>query len=250
MKLRKRVKVRLSPFYRRYPPDAPVAHIKNRATISKAYGFAYFRVPKAANSSVLMSLCEAMGYVDTGSKPEIDEIKRRGFYKPYELSMADVRALESEYFLFAFVRNPFSRVVSAYLDKVASGHEPRIREKVESYLERARGSEISFPEFLDFLSANNNIKSDAHWMPQETLLTLPIDKFSYIGNIETFGDDMATIMKRIFGGGNTELCAPHGTSASKKVHDFVGEAEKKKIVSLYARDFELLGYPKDQLPAS
>src|SRR5690625_4749524 len=109
----KTFRLRRSPFHRLYPsPDwAMTAQIDRRVAVDRARSFIYFRIPKAANSTVAATLHPSP------AREVSSDIAKRSFSRASSLTYREVRELAERFFLFTVVRDPYSRLASAYLDK-------------------------------------------------------------------------------------------------------------------------------------
>lgn len=112
--LRNRLTIPHTPFYRKYPykGGASAASADDRGCVDTRLRFFCNRIPKSANSSVVINLAA----VKTGQDIPSVEAKKL-CTKPSQLKKTDVQALD-DFFCFVFVRNPYTRVLSAYLDKI------------------------------------------------------------------------------------------------------------------------------------
>ncbi|MBR8827310.1 MAG: tetratricopeptide repeat protein [Gomphosphaeria aponina SAG 52.96 = DSM 107014] len=112
---------------------------------------------------------------------------------------------KQEYFKFIILRNPFSRIVSAYLNKVAKN--PRNYEKfvlpVIKDVYKALGEEmdlkksITFSQFVDYLNRTEDCYLDKHWRPQHICFGEGIIKFDYVGQFEKLDEVIEKIEKKI-----------------------------------------------------
>jgi hypothetical protein len=145
-------------------------------------------------------------------------------------------------FVFTFVRNPYPRVLSAYLDKIANLHEPNVWPAFAA----AHGlgdRRPSFSEFLELLTAEVPAVMNPHWRPQSFLIGYGLVPFDFVGTLENLGADMQTIMRRIFGENVTvEDFAPHRTGAADQLSSYVTAKERKLIERIYEADFANFGY--------
>ena len=97
----------------------------------------------------------------------------------------------SDYFKFAILRNPFERLVSAYLDKIVK-HEiteffaQELIKKVQQYLTQQYDLEqsISFQEFIQYIANTQDNDLDEHWKTQFSLIGRGWLKFDYLGQFE------------------------------------------------------------------
>ena len=101
-------RIQATPFYRSHPYSGPVslASLDSRVAIDFELGFLYNRVLKAANTTIIATLASLKG--ETKDNP------KDVFRKPSDLDEGETQQVSS-LFKFAFVRNPYSRTLSAYL---------------------------------------------------------------------------------------------------------------------------------------
>ncbi|MBD8876654.1 sulfotransferase family protein [Roseibium polysiphoniae] len=189
------------------------------------------------------------------------------FVKPYQLGQDNFdRIIRNKDFLkFAFVRDPYSRALSAYLDKFARGKELNVMRNLRKELAEIRQisvedeegllTDVSFSEFCQALALKkesfpkNLFAFDQHWRPQAAHLCCSIIKYDFIGKIENFEEDIAYVLSKIFPTNITrdiviEENSPHKTSSSQRVGDYYTTQERHIIEAIYAEDFELFDYPK------
>lgn len=199
----------------------------------------YIPVPKTAGSTVLSTLLEVdssphlAGIVDHNS----DEA-RRSMSAENDLR-AFWRALnDPNFFRFAFVRNPYTRIVSSYLDKIVSGREPRF----SKWLGLPHGASL-----LDFLQRISKQEVDAmnrHWRPQSALISQKV-KLDFLGRFETFDEHFANVLDRLGAGGAAiKERRSHQTTADNHLK-LIGVEEKALIDCIYRDDFERFDYPKN-----
>ena len=181
------------------------------------------------------------------------------------------------YFVFSFVRHPFDRLVSAYLDKV-EGRGPMGEfgyQKLRSKLKDKYGS-INFESFLQYVRAslryheiNEKYPIDAHWRPYYLRCAYCDVTYNFIGRMENFGADVLEVVKRAnltsdisteealelqshFTsndssrlGQNTELDLALPIKASSRAYEYFAKVDKRLIKALlkfYDRDFQLFQY--------
>ena len=236
------VKSRTRPFYRLYPSRLPLGVVDRRCAISHDWRYVYARIPKAANSTVIATLHAA----ETGrmhlSEDEIKAVKL-GYARPSQLRRRELARLRADYFKFSFVRNPYTRLVSAYLDKVHGPSRSSKRHVVARALKRSLDVEIDFSDFLDYLEFENGLFENAHWARQVDLLLMPPEAFGFIGRVEALAKELPHVLERIFGAGSNVITwAPHSTAASTRL-DILGDAARRRVARLYEADFDCFAYP-------
>ena len=151
-----------------------------------------------------------------------------------------------KYFRFCFVRNPFTRVLSCYLDKFYG-------ERRRHYLSKIGVNdrdEISFREFLLRLKYSRNLYRNPHWAPQSYLIRPDTIKYNFIGRFEHLQDHLHALTLRLgyehfMGQMNDIAVTHHRTKAGEQVRKFIGEEEARLILEIYDRDFVYFSYPRD-----
>lgn len=237
--LSQRVARVITPFYRRYPYTGPMDLLKldPRGCYSPAEPFFYSRIPKAANTTIVAALARHSSFQPRFRRRQDPKYR---FQRPLLLSSRQVRRLEREAFVFTVVRNPFSRVLSAYLDKVG-----RRRHQGRRFLAwaQAHGQLGDFLGFCRFLEAGA-LHLDMHWAPQADILCLPLSRFDAIGRVESLDRDLPAVLERLFGRHQLEAGQRRGTTtnAARRLQEAYGAEETAIIARLYRRDFELFGY--------
>ena len=164
-----------APFYRRFPYRGAMDIFKldPRGAYSPLEPFFYNRVPKAANTSITQTLFTHSAYSPRLARRDNPKYK---FQRPIFLSPNQVYKLEYEAFKFTFVRNPYSRVLSAYLDKVGRRKHQGLRFLAWA---EANNQPASFLGFCRYLDAGG-LFLDMHWAPQVEILCLPLECFDFI----------------------------------------------------------------------
>lgn len=203
--------------------------IARRVCCSPEFHFCYFRIPKAANSTISKTLY----YHSFGHTHHVDELgtkAKNSFGDIRTISGLSVESLSKQYFLFTFTRNPYSRVLSAYLDKIIVGG--KIAEKL------GMGASTSFYAFLKKLE-DGYLYENVHWAPQTSLIPIAKEKLNFTGKVETLESDMAFLIRKLF---NAECVIKNRTEgqtgATKRLDEFYGTKEKALVKRLYQSDFE------------
>ena len=110
----------------------------------------------------------------------------------------------TDWIKFLFVRNPYERLLSAYLDKFVSPNKlfyyggryiVRNYRQNANYKSRACGHDVSFEEFITAVLSQNF--HDGHWCPIYKLCRLNHIQYSHIGKMETFTQDTQLVLREI-----------------------------------------------------
>lgn len=112
------------------------------------------------------------------------------FYRRAFCSHVMASNKSAEYFRICVVRNPYDRIVSAYLDKFCSeGRYGREAPYVQRMLRELGRSELTFREFLAYVRSTDEEVHATHWRRQTYLLEgQRIDAFV---RLEALYDEMA-----------------------------------------------------------
>ncbi|PQO23095.1 hypothetical protein C2I36_09505 [Rhodobacteraceae bacterium WD3A24] len=201
------------------------------------------RIKKSGNTTVSAFLSDLSNRFTTESKHGFKKI----LVKPKSMSLAQLELLPSFYSLVV-VRNPYSRALSAFLEKVAPGRSS----KYHYCAGFGNSTSDGFYEFLTFLD-NGGLWRDRHFWPQVNLLYQPIENFSRVARLEQLVDDMRIVLSDI---GQDPMHAevlarPHQveagkskiTSASTKLSEFYTAGSAALVRKLYAQDFQRFRYP-------
>jgi sulfotransferase famil protein len=188
--------------------------------VGRSRRFVYAYVPQAACTSLKRWMAAVEGLLPlpaNGSRqPGIHAfVKSRAALPPHE---APSILRDPQWFKFAFVRNPLSRLVSAYLDKVVPGkwtaarlvrnfqcQNPQVAwwQRLVAALRADVKRGLTFRQLVEQLGRERLDKLDEHFRPQSLLLAgLPLD---FIGHVERIDVDFAVVQRRL----DTDLPLPH-----------------------------------------
>lgn len=229
------------PFFRTYAyrGNIKIGRADARGAISRDDQFFYNRIPKVANSTILNTLV-SYSTARRGIQPNVDS--KRFYQRPAFASAATAHAIKHKYYKFVFVRNPFTRVLSAYLDKVIRQESPRYRKWA---LRKGQPQTPSFADFCRYLD-DGGLYADAHWAPQVDCLLIPPSEFDFIGRFENLDEDLHKVLRRIFPDEQpvTHMAGPPRTFAGDKLNKHYSEREFSLIARLYSDDFRVFGYDR------
>ena len=142
-----------------------------------------------------------------------------------------------ERYLISCVRNPFTRALSGYLDKVVSGDPNRYPE--------LRNKEInSFEAHLKAVAEYPQSDLDRHFRPQHLNLDYPrlsYDAVFFLENLPPLG----RFLEEIHAGPQLEKFAPHSRGANAKLRQHYTDGAIALAREIYALDFAVFGYSTD-----
>lgn len=139
---------------------------------------------------------------------------------------------------FCFVRNPYTRILSAFLDKIAANENRR-----KLFLGPTHSTPITLKNFLEVVADQDPDQMDGHWRPQARHLASFGVKYSLVGSFERLEADLATVISaispRILNFRRDVL--EHRTSAAGFLN-LIDQDSIELIQMIYRDDFEQLGY--------
>ena len=165
---------------------------------------------------------------------------------PFVNDLAELDWLE-EAKIFTFVRNPYVRIVSAYLNKIN-------RKETAVWTAFARGfgldpsAHLSFDQFIEVLSGAIPETLNEHFRPQSFNILYPLIRPNYLGSLERMDEMLPKLLTQFTGQpvGPLERRAGHGTRAQEMLSQFLQDsATCARIETLYRNDFGHFGYSED-----
>ena len=141
------------------------------------------------------------------------------------------------YFSFAFVRNPYDRLVSCYCQKIVEAipSEAQFRKTFRWELNYQKPS---FKNFIKIIAKDKNITKDRHWDLYHNLS--PVDSIDFIGKFENMQDDFNLLCDKIR---IRRQDLPHKNKSKHKHYSEYYDDETRKILAeKYSKDIEYFGY--------
>ncbi len=194
-------------------------------------------------------------------------MERLKLFRMLKLDRTGVLERLRSYYKFMVVRHPFSRLVSAWRDKIVnikqSGHTKWSEEILRRYRpwlfdnKLPRQSQVNFaevqPTFAEFVQwIAETRKQDKHWMPVETACHVCDQSWNAVLRTETMDTDQRILLD--------QLGEDYDASQLPRVHSFTGsqatassattldlfEGVRKDVLGyfmlMYKQDMELFGY--------
>lgn len=230
--------------------------------ISDTKNFVFFHNPKSAGSTIhhlllpFQSPQTDLNYYESNTclLEYSNQIIWRGHLTFKQLYNLEIYNQVKDYIKFCFVRNPYDRAYSSFLQHKAGicGHKDLKQVLLCQSIKLGFNSYIQL--FLEKKQIENNVLYHA-FMPQHLYMSLnEKETLNHIGYIEKFDDDLKTICDIINVNCNDIVyknikqnpkspCDPHNMNT--RDYKYLDKYEKQTIITineLYAKDFELLGY--------
>ena len=160
----------------------------------------------------------------------------------YQLAFS--RSEFENYFKFTFVRNPWDRLVSAYLFLKEGGHN-----KVDkAWMEQNIASYDDFNSFVAGWVNRSNVHTWKHFVPQYRFVCEPghrTPRVDFVGFFENLEEDFLSVQKRL--GLDSGLGHLNQTKGRKRrdYREYYTETTKEIVAHVYREDIQLFGYDFD-----
>lgn len=195
---------------------------------------------KNANSFLIKVLDD---FINGPREFDAQALRSKVLAKVSDLPIKEVERLP-QYEKSVVLRDPFARVLSAFLDRIGSG-------KRGMYTDIGGFGDLSQSGFKRFLLdlEGGLLKNDLHFTSQSSQMLFPLDAFSVVLKCENLEEDLVKWLKNRFPEAvhaessfarADKMVNSHATGAGSKIGDFY-DAEAEAIVRRqYAGDFLLL----------
>lgn len=231
--------------FRRVLHEGKARSNRRRILLMEDLRAGYVPIPKVASSSLRLMICQRQA---RDLYPDLLALPPRALQKEVEKRIrvsrgpAGTRRLGERYFLFAFVRNPLTRLYSCYRDKVV-----KAAEQGKEFSLGPWGVEpgMSFEDFVRHIAGIPDTRSEQHFRSQHLLLRQGerwlVD---YIGKFENLDEDWQQLAQRI--GMDVQPQARRSSGAGSSLDGLPLDRETAGLaVERYRQDIALLGYQEE-----
>lgn len=201
----------------------------------------YLSIPKAICSSIKIALAKAVGIIcaphqSIHTHPE------------WEIQKGKLKAAQSGYYKFSFVRNPFDRLVSCYRDKINFTPTPAHPTPLYQYYFFSLPVHSSFADFAERVSKIPDLLADNHFKSQYALLYSEGEsQVDYVGKVEHLDNDWQQIAAKY----KLDRTLEHVNVSKNKpgCHSdyrlYYTESLVQLVYERYRKDVEMFGYERD-----
>tara|TARA_R110002095_G_scaffold92696_1_gene81043 strand:- start:23 stop:820 length:798 start_codon:yes stop_codon:yes gene_type:complete len=203
--------------------------------VSDKFKLVYIVNSKAGCTSIKQALMSSSG--DDVNGDNYWDVHKASAEKGYVKST--LSEIEKEYFFFTFVRSPFSRVASLYLNKFC--HQQNISQRgfgYKRYLGGVLDRNDSFEKFVTKISKIPDILCDRHFKPQAYLINKESEKIDFIGKFENFNDDYERLRKDF----HLKKLNVVNKSSDYSLSDIYTHTTLDLVAKRYEEDIEQFGY--------
>lgn len=208
---------------------------------SKQRNYIYLNNPKSACSTIKYNLWKQeykLGNVSSYPENSLDVHKRENPIFKKNWVLEDWKT----WFIFSFVRNPFTRLLSAYLDKICK--KTPERQYLYDLADIHNNKTISFQYFVEIISNFSSEQDNPHWKCQSEHFLLSYIPIHFIGYFEQIQVDLNILWHKIFGisAENIRTWTPHKTDAGNLLETYYNQRTINLVLQKYEQDFINFGY--------
>lgn len=218
--------------------------------ISLRHKYVYVENAKVACSSIKLIL-QRMELDDTDYHGEdLLDIHTRIYspmIRPAQVGSFSAFVSRSNVTKFCFVRNPYTRLLSAYLDKIVNNMPAKIE------VLQALGSDgeninrmVSFTEFVDVVERQTIAEMNPHWRIQYYQTFQEQIEYDFIGRFESLDQDLKKILVKV----NLDFQRywgreeRHATNSEESLNRYYTSDLEAKVFGIYKKDFDEFGYSR------
>lgn len=175
----------------------------------------------------------------------------------FDLKKVQEHYADPDMFRFALVRNPYTRIFSAWASKVLLAESGQVNQEgwPQVQIIPLNTSEIrtSFEAFLEGIETHEYPDAwiNSHWIPQSLWIDLVGAAFSRVYPIEQMDIALTEIGQVVHRHGG--ICPPlrrFNETVLPWQPRFLSEASRARIAHLYSDDFSRFGYDPDHVPGA
>jgi hypothetical protein len=246
----------LGPVTRQYVQTLGWRALNLHFHISLVNRYCYVEVPKAGCGTMKATLggLEAarlnQGFVDRVQERPHDRTRATPFVKPFQLPPDQLEEVlsDSRFTRFTVVRDPATRVLSAYLEKIRQGlkQSAAVVDALEVRLgHRIDASDITFEQFLNVVESQSIKEQDPHWRVQSAHIGLGTIDYDAIIHLEDLDRSWEQIGDLIGAPDVQEqfYCRTATHAATHTAEYFTPELQIQTS-RIYAADYDAFGYPR------
>ena len=234
----------------KYSGCVPSATFDYSINISLKYNYLYTETPKVACSTV-KSILQKMELEDPDfHREDFEDIHDRQFsplLKPSQVGDFE-RLLNSGIFKFCFARNPYSRLLSSYLEKICGNKPPKLQ--ILKHLGKNPSNiaeDISFDQFVNVVCELPLSIMNPHWRVQYDQTFQQSIEYDFIGKSEAFPSDLHYVLGKLNSNYTQYLTDErrHAKKSGTRLLDFYTPSLAKMVQAKFRKDFEFFGYDED-----
>jgi dermatan 4-sulfotransferase 1 len=229
-------------------PNLSALSVEYGVNISLLYKYIYVETTKCGCSTVKLTLQKLELSDPSFERLDLADIHIREYsplLTPKQVGSFRKLLNNPDYLKFCFVRHPYSRLLSAYLDKILRNRN--VKRQVLYQLGRATDdltAYVSFAEFIEAVYEQPISAMDGHWYTQYYQTMQDAISYDFVGRFERLEEDLRLVGARLSPKFDLYLTAErrHATGADAVVDKYYTDDLRDKVFHKYRKDFEYFGY--------
>jgi hypothetical protein len=228
-----------------YLSATQVVYVTN---ISLSYKYIFVETPKAGCTTIKEALQRLELRDPTFDRKEVADFHARDSSPLLNArQVGSFRKLVNDpgMFKFCFVRHPFTRLLSCYLDKIQRNRPQKVDILRQLGLPETKlDTPVAFDQFVAAVVDQPVSVMDPHWRVQYYQTMQDGIRYDFVGRFERFTEGVRVLEERISPGFAT-YCRPeirNQTDASSKIKDYLTSDLRKAIYRKFKVDFKHFGY--------
>ena len=238
----------------------PDYHTSPYLLVDRRHHVVYCYIPKVACSSWKAVLARLAGSKITYPPIHQDSFMQSlGIWRMSQIPREERQGMLHDFSTFMFVRHPFDRLVSAYVNKFRTTNSFTLQVH-EQYgckiikLFRAnytnadlqKCNDVTFQEFVKYLIHlyRTGGSFNVHWRPFHEICDPCHVPYDFIGKMETMGRDKTFVLRNFFNTTESSLPKRNSKEDDKQYLDEISSEDKDMLYEVYKQDFLLFGYDK------
>lgn len=227
--------------------------------ISLVHQYVYVEVPKAGCGTMKATLgaLEAArmgpGMAGRVQAAPHNRLLATPFVKPFQLTPTELeRVLTApEFTRFTVVRDPATRVLSGYLEKIGQGLKQSevIVDALSSEGDPIAPEDITLEQFLAVIGAQTSREQDAHWRRQVDHIGFAHVPYTEVLHLENLDSSWSRIAELTgFETVDQQYFCRNSTKAAQRRDEYFTPETLATVYGIYADDYRLLNFPHPATP--
>jgi len=231
-----------------YCKYVPVNSFEYSVNISNKYNYLYVETPKAACSSIKVSLQRMELGLPDFYREDFEDIHNRNFsplLKPSQIGSFTTFIKKTNIFKFCFSRNPYTKLLSSYLNKINSNKLQKKQILLHLGKDVSKlNTEVSFAEFVDVVCAQPISNMDPHWRLQYYQTFQDSIDYDFKGKVENFDCDFEFVLKTLNQDYHKYISQEvrHASQANNLLETYYTPSLIEKVQAKFALDFDYFEY--------
>jgi len=231
-------------------PCMSVNQFNYYANISLKHNYFYMENPKVASTTTLRILQQ---HEDAMVAGKMANVHVRDSSPILQLSSMPVEKqieclLENVLYKFTFVRDPYSRLLSAFLSKIekplpAKAEILAIIKGVDRSAIDDLSEHVDFATFVDIVCSQSSVSMNPHWKSQLDQILFNKINYTFIGKFENFRTDIKSVCARLFPGESYSFShSANRTDSDAKLMRYYTRDLSDKVYRHFYDDFHAFEY--------